>query len=163
MPHLPLRSCLQPGCATLVQSGKCAEHAQMAERRREKTTARGYDAKHQKLRILCFQRDDWRCVDCGWQAELVSDFHRFGLGEPPAAKVLEELRMNFNRGERHLHADHDIPIQVRPELRLDLDNLRTRCDKCHRVKTLREFKQGILSSQERAEGGALSASSPRAI
>jgi hypothetical protein len=27
---------------------------------------------------------------------------------------------------------------VRPDLRLDLDNLRTRCNTCHSAKTMRE-------------------------
>jgi hypothetical protein len=54
--------------------------------------------------------------------------------------VLAELRDRHNRGERHLHADHDVPIAERSDLRLDLDNLRTRCDACHRGKTLRETR-----------------------
>jgi 5-methylcytosine-specific restriction endonuclease McrA len=54
--------------------------------------------------------------------------------------VLDELRDRHNRGERHLHADHQIPVADRPDLRLDLDNLRTRCDGCHRAKTVRETR-----------------------
>jgi 5-methylcytosine-specific restriction endonuclease McrA len=54
--------------------------------------------------------------------------------------VLAELRDRHNRRERHLHADHQVPIEDRPDLRLDLDNLRTRCDGCHRAKTVRETR-----------------------
>jgi 5-methylcytosine-specific restriction endonuclease McrA len=54
--------------------------------------------------------------------------------------VLAELRDRHNRGDRHLHADHQIPVADRPDLRLDLDNLRTRCDGCHRAKTVRETR-----------------------
>src|SRR6202035_3298932 len=56
-------------------------------------------------------------------------------GAPPTDLVLAELRHRHNRGERHLHADHQVPIERRPDLRLDLDNLRTRCDRCHQAKT----------------------------
>ena len=40
----------------------------------------------------------------------------------------------------HLHADHQIPIEQRPDLRLDLDNLRTRCNRCHNAKSMREMR-----------------------
>ena len=33
--------------------------------------------------------------------------------------MLDELRQRLKRGERHLHADHQIPITVRPDLRLE--------------------------------------------
>jgi 5-methylcytosine-specific restriction endonuclease McrA len=105
---------------------------------RGSSVRRGYDARHRRLRILCFQRDAWRCVDCGWEPEIVRLLRELGLGLPPTKHVLDELRRAFARGERHLHADHQIPIEVRPNLRLDLDNLRTRCDRCHRAKTARE-------------------------
>jgi 5-methylcytosine-specific restriction endonuclease McrA len=68
----------------------------------------------------------------------VADCRRFDLGEPPVEKVLKELRQRLNRGERHLHADHRIPIAVRPDLRLVLDNFQTLCDRCHNRKTLAE-------------------------
>jgi hypothetical protein len=35
-----------------------------------------------------------------------------------------------------------VPIEQRPDLRLDLDNLRTRCDRCHLAKTMRECARG---------------------
>jgi 5-methylcytosine-specific restriction endonuclease McrA len=37
-----------------------------------------------------------------------------------------------------LHCDHVIPIEDRPDLRLDLDNLATRCDRCHNARTMRQ-------------------------
>lgn len=137
------RPCAEPGCSRLVRGNpRCPEHL-VASRRaidhdRGTSAERGYDAHHRRLRVLCFQRDGWRCVDCGWEPEIVRVLREIGLGEPPAQKVLDELRRAFARGERHLHADHQVPITERPELRLDLDNLRTRCDACHRSKTNRE-------------------------
>ena len=69
---------------------------------------------------------------------MVRDFRNFGLGQPPTHQVLAELKERFGQGERHLHADHQLTIESRPDLRLDLDNLRTRCNTCHSAKTMRE-------------------------
>ena len=44
------------------------------------------------------------------------------------ALVPAELPERLKQGEKHLDADHQIPIEVRPDLRLSLDNLRTRCN-----------------------------------
>jgi 5-methylcytosine-specific restriction endonuclease McrA len=54
--------------------------------------------------------------------------------------ILDELRRAKNRNDRHLHGDHQIPIEERPDLRLSLDNYRTRCSTCHSAKTMRELK-----------------------
>jgi 5-methylcytosine-specific restriction endonuclease McrA len=144
MPSTIHHPCAHPGCPRLVEQGepRCPEHLAKARRAldqaRGNSTERGYDADHRRLRILCFRRDSWQCVDCGWEPEIVRVFREVGLGVPPTQKVLDELRRAFARGDRHLHADHRIPIAERPELRLDLDNLRTLCDRCHRAKTMRE-------------------------
>jgi 5-methylcytosine-specific restriction endonuclease McrA len=138
------RPCTTPGCPELTPGGPCELHRRARQRehdeRRGSSRDRGYDADHRRLRVLCFQRDEWRCVDCGWEPEIVRVFREVGLGDPPTERVLSELRDRHNRGERHLHADHQIPIEERPDLRLDLDNLRTRCDGCHRAKTVRETR-----------------------
>jgi|GEM_PF-3284962 len=139
-----LRPCSTPGCPELTPGGPCEQHRRIRQRehdeRRGSSRDRGYDADHRRLRILCFQRDGWRCVDCGWEPTIVADFRQYGLGDPPTDRVLAELRDRHNRRERHLHADHQVPIEDRPDLRLDLDNLRTRCDGCHRAKTVRETR-----------------------
>jgi 5-methylcytosine-specific restriction endonuclease McrA len=72
----------------------------------------------------------------------VADCRRFELDDPPVGKVLDELRQRLNRGERHLHADHELPIAVRPDLRLVLTNLQTLCDRCHNRKTRLETAAG---------------------
>ena len=139
-----LRPCSTPGCPELSSAGPCESHRRTRQlehdERRGTSAERGYDADHRRLRILCFQRDGWRCVDCGWEPDIVSVFREADLGALPTDKVLDELRARHNRRERHLHADHQVPIQQRPDLRLDLDNLRTRCDVCHRGKTVRESR-----------------------
>jgi 5-methylcytosine-specific restriction enzyme A len=141
-----LRPCSTLGCPELTSVGPCEQHRRARQRdhdeRRGTSTERGYDADHRRLRVLCFQRDCWKCVDCEWEPEIVRVFREAGLGVPPVQVVLEELRRAFARGIRHLHADHQIPIEEQPELRLDLENLRTRCDACHRAKTRRESVRG---------------------
>ena len=69
---------------------------------------------------------------------MVRLFRESGLGIPPTDRVLEELRAAFARDDRHLHADHEITIEARPDLAEALDNYRTRCNVCHMVKTARE-------------------------
>jgi 5-methylcytosine-specific restriction endonuclease McrA len=137
-----LRPCTFPRCPELTTGGPCEFHRRERQRehdvRRGTATERGYDVDHRRLRVLCFERDGWRCVDCTWEPDIVKAFREAGLDGPPTDSVMVALRESFNRGERHLHADHEIPIAERPDLRLDLDNLRTRCDGCHRAKTMRE-------------------------
>jgi 5-methylcytosine-specific restriction endonuclease McrA len=139
-----LRPCSAPGCPELTAGGLCESHRrarqQQHDEHRGTSSERGYDADHRRLRILCFQRDGWRCVDCDWEPDIVRLFREAELGDPPTETVLAELRARHNRGERHLHADHQVPIAERPDLRLDLENMRTRCDACHRGKTLRESR-----------------------
>lgn len=144
MPHLPARACAH--CGGNHRHGTTCQ-VQKRERtiwdlRRGTPTERGYDKHHRVLRVQCFLRDAWRCVECGWRPPIVEQFSEFGLGVPPTEAVLAELTELHRRGERHLDADHEIPISDRPELRLSLDNYRTRCDRCHKAKTLREANEG---------------------
>jgi hypothetical protein len=139
------RPCSYPGgCGALVEigsdEGRCPDHQRKepAAFRRGKTVERGYGADHRRLRILCFKRDSFRCVDCGWEPELVALFREAGMGFPPSDRILEELRHAYALGRRHLHADHEIPIEVRPDLSDSLANYRTRCNECHNAKTARE-------------------------
>jgi 5-methylcytosine-specific restriction endonuclease McrA len=60
-------------------------------------------------------------------------------------RVLDELRRRYTRGDRHLHADHILPIEEQPDLRLDLNNLATRCNTCHNARTMRQANQRATS------------------
>jgi len=142
MSNVPPCPCSVPGCPALTSRGRCDAHRRESDALRGSSAERGYDADHRRLRILCFVRDGWRCVDCRWAPEIVEQSRGFGMGAPPTDLVLAELRHRHNRGERHLHADHQVPIRGRPDLRLDLDNLRTRCDRCHLAKTKRDCAGG---------------------
>lgn len=138
---MPLKPCSFPGCPRLSRNPRCDRHALETERRRGTHTERGYDSNYQLLRVLCFQRDNWRCIDCGWEPDLVTLHRTMSMGPVPLDRVLTELRRRYTRGERHLHADHVAPIEERPDLRLVLDNLATRCNVCHNARTMRQVNQ----------------------
>ena len=143
MASAPKRTCNVPGCGVLIDGESyCPEHRRRQDKQRGTSASRGYDTDHRRLRLICFERDAWRCVECGWEPDIVADCRRFELGDPPAEKVLVELRQRFSRGERHLHADHRVPIALQPDLRLVLENLQTLCDACHNRKTLQEKDGG---------------------
>ena len=85
---------------------------------------------------------------------MVRDCRLAGIDAPPADVVLDELRRAKNAGDRHLHCDHVVPIEGRNDpRRLDLDNMQTLCDTCHRRKTMREW----------AHGGVVPPSPPRLV
>lgn len=143
--RLAKRACRTPGCFNTASRGARCDACQRAQqaaqdKQRKSPVGRGYDEQHRRLRVLAFQRDGWRCVDCAWRPSIVRDFEQYELGEPLLAEVLEELRKAKNAGEQHLHGDHIVPIEERPDLRLDLDNYATRCNKCHNAKTMRELQ-----------------------
>src|SRR5229473_3064400 len=96
-----LRPCSIPGCPELTEGGPCESHrrARQLEHdvRRGTSAGRGYDADHRRLRVRCFERDGWRCVDCGWEPDIVRVFREVGLGVLRADKVLDELRGAFAR------------------------------------------------------------------
>lgn len=139
------RPCSIPGCPELTHKRLCGAHRQARQReqdeRRLGASQRVYDAAYRQLRILCFQRDGWRCRDCGWMPDVVRDFQLHELGEPPTEVTLAELRGRHNRHERHLHADHQLRIADRPDLRLSLENLATLCSSCHSSKSMKEMRQ----------------------
>lgn len=141
LPALPLKQCSKLGCRALTAHGRCDAH-QIIQPVRGTTVERGYGADHKRIRILCFERDDWRCVDCGWEPEIVRAFREAGLDPPPTEQVIDDLKRAFARGDRHLHADHVVPIEVNAELRLVLGNLATRCNRCHNRKRASEHAAG---------------------
>ena len=141
---LPLKPCVVPGCPRLCRGARCEFHSLQQETSRGTSTDRGYDVWHRRLRPLCFERDNWRCVDCGWQPDLVKFYQHMNLGAIPVERVFDELRQRANNGQRHLHMDHIQTIEDRPDLRLMLDNVATRCNVCHNK---RSYGQAGLDSR----------------
>jgi 5-methylcytosine-specific restriction endonuclease McrA len=143
--RLPKRPCKTVGCPFFaVAGGRCTACVRLANIGRGSPSRRGYDEKHRTLRVLAFQRDKWRCIECGWEPDTVRDSRAYGLGEPPTDAILEELRLRRLRNDRHLHGDHEASIATRPDLRHDLDNYRTLCNTCHSAKTLREQRGSVV-------------------
>jgi 5-methylcytosine-specific restriction enzyme A len=117
MPWAAPRTCNHPGCRALIKGrgGHCDEHrkqryAQVDERRGSKAS-RGYDAAWRRLRLLKLTKNPvCECDDCRSNGRLT-----------PAAVV-----------------DHIRPIAERPDLRLDINNLRSMAKRCHDKHTASE-------------------------
>lgn len=76
---------------------------------RPNAAARGYcDARHKAWRLEVLVRDAYVCQHCG--------------------------RVCGKKGEAH--ADHIIPVAVRPDLRHDVANGRCLCHSCHSRRTI---------------------------
>jgi 5-methylcytosine-specific restriction endonuclease McrA len=142
VPTTPAAACRQQGCPRTTRNGFCDEHRRERYRAQDEqrgtSTERGYTGAYRVLRLQAFARDEWRCIECGWEPDLVKLFRRANAGFPAAHQLLEELRIRHNAGDVHLHCDHRIPIEERANLRLSLPNLQTLCSSCHARKTLRE-------------------------
>lgn len=81
---------------------------------RPNAAARGYcSARHKAWRQAVLERDGYICRDCG--------------------------RVCGSKGEAH--ADHVIPVKVRPDLRYEVSNGACRCASCHQKKTNAESRQ----------------------
>jgi hypothetical protein len=75
---------------------------------RPNAAARGYcDGRHKAWRLAVLERDNWQCKACG--------------------RVCGR--------KREAHADHIIPVAVRPDLRYEVDNGRCLCHSCHSRRT----------------------------
>ena len=161
MPMLPKRGCSESGCRSFAMAGSshCKTHTRSVQKASQRfyddrcgtRIERGYDAAYDRLRIQCFVRDKWRCGACGWEPLVVETFRLADLGAVAVDAVLDELRRAKLAGERHLHMDHVLPITTHPGLRLDLSNVQTLCDSCHRRKTLKE--NGLRPVQRMAAQG----------
>lgn len=118
MPDAPLKVCRWPGCHELTRdrSGYCPAHQDRAEERRKQharlwsrergnTTLRGYGRDWQTLRES-FLRDHPLCARCLAQGVI-----------RPATVV-----------------HHVQPVEQRPDLRLNPDNLEALCRNCHELE-----------------------------
>jgi 5-methylcytosine-specific restriction protein A len=104
MPSLAKRPCTSPGCPELVASGRCPRHAQAYDRARGTTAERGYANGWQRVR----------------SAKLV-------------ANPFCQIRTHCH-GAMATEVDHIIPIDQRPELRLEPSNLQSSCKACNVAK-----------------------------
>lgn len=111
MPTRPQRPCRYPRCPELVDSGYCANHAELdkrADRWRGSAASRGYDANWRRFRIA-YLRKHPLCVDCLAQQRVMA------ATEP----------------------HHVQKVRDRPDLMYDERNLMPLCKPCHQVRTAR--------------------------
>ncbi len=137
MPMASPRPC-SAACAVLVYGGgQCPAHRLQYEQQRGSPDQRGYDAAWRVIRLHALRRDGWQCVQCAWQPDIVINCQVHGL-ELPERAVLAELSERRRRNMTHLQVDHIRTVEAQPQLRLDLDNLRTLCSRCHSARTMRD-------------------------
>lgn len=113
MPNLPKKRCRYAGCLNTTRNRFCDEHAALAmkliDNRRGSARERGYDSDWEKVAELR------RSIDCC---------------------LCQPCLKNHNLLTASRTVDHIIPIHVRPDLRLDIDNTQVICSPCHTRKTL---------------------------
>lgn len=114
------KPCSIAGCPNLTSERWCEGHktnkhvARSYDDRRGSSASRGYDGNWRRIRKVALLRDNYLCQEC-----LKDD------RPTPANEV-----------------HHILGIDVRPDLRLDLDNLSSVCAPCHKRLTAEE--QGIF-------------------
>lgn len=112
MPNKLKTVCRYPGCSKSTRNTWCEEHARESSRprnvQRPTAHARGYDHAWRRIRNRYIKAN-------------------------PFCEVCDRERNKIVM--RNLEVDHVIPIEQRPDLRLDWNNLQTLCRKCHARKT----------------------------
>ena len=74
-PHRALTVCNIPGCPTLTDGGRCAEHRREAEQRRGNASSRGYGHQHRtRFRAAVLARDPV-CTLCRQRSSVHADHH----------------------------------------------------------------------------------------
>jgi 5-methylcytosine-specific restriction protein A len=114
MPNAPKRPCRHPGCPALTRERYCEQHARQHAREswqrmnalpRESAARRGYDRKWAECRKAYLAAHPL-CEDC------------LAEGRTAAAVLVH----------------HKEPVDERPDLRLNWENLRGLCRNCHEIR-----------------------------
>ena len=115
MPLTPKRACEKPGCKTIVVNARyCEQHKPKDDR--GNSSERGYDAAWQKVRKLKL------------------------LQEPLCEDPFKQHKENAVAATE---VHHRVGVRVRPDLRLDIDNLMACCHVCHsRIERINERHNG---------------------
>lgn len=124
MPAHSLKPCAHPGCGVLVTTRRCEQHTRQQRQQQDSirgtSAERGYDYAWRQLRSRFLQANPLcQCDECTSAKRCL-----------PATVV-----------------DHRIPIEERPDLRLEWSNLRAMAKACHDAHTARTRGFG------RARGG----------
>ena len=117
--RMPLRlktRCRYPGCGRAVRGAYCEQHAgtkRRMDRGRGSAKERGYDRDWERVAEMRRGLDAYICRSC---------FDK--TGRIIIAKLV----------------DHIIPIHVRPDWRLEIDNTQVLCNGCHTAKTNEDLR-----------------------
>jgi 5-methylcytosine-specific restriction protein A len=135
--RIPTR-CSHPDCPATVRGQRfCDQHRGTASRwsdqRRGTAAERGYDHDWAQVADERRRLDDHLCQPC-----------------------LNEQRLTASRT-----VDHIVPVHVRPDWRLEINNTQVLCDGCHRAKTNADTRRYgsstavvLHSDQQRARNAA---------
>ena len=122
----PKRPCAKPGCPNLTTEKYCQEHQALAGQDRKDRHALYDKYKRDKKAAEFYKSVAWLKVR---QQRLIKDK---GLCQD----CLEKKKISMAT-----EVDHIIPVKVRWDLRLNLDNLRSLCHRCHMKKTAEDKKK----------------------
>ena len=122
----PKRPCGRPGCRNLTTERYCEEHQHLQEEQ-ERARHRHYDTHQRDKRAAAFYKSvAWRRL----REQALMRNH--GLCQ----ECLKVQRIT-----PATEVDHVIPIKVRWDLRLHLNNLQALCHRCHMRKTAEDKKR----------------------
>lgn len=102
MPSRPKRPCNHIGCPKTVSSGYCEEHKKQANKYRGSFRERGYDSRWDKIRRMKVRQDPL-CEICKQEDRLTP------------VEIVHHIKK----------------VTDRPDLLLDMDNLKSVCRACH--------------------------------
>jgi 5-methylcytosine-specific restriction enzyme A len=139
VPSALLRACAAPGCAHLVTSGRCPQHAREHEQYRGTAAERGYDHAWRELteRFRSMLIHAGVVPVCGARlpgAPMTQDSHCQTAG----------LLVGDGAGGQRLHTDHIVPHRGDKALMWDVLNLQLLCREDHNRKTQGEQQRGVV-------------------
>jgi 5-methylcytosine-specific restriction enzyme A len=117
VPDLLKKRCGYPGCPGTTRDRYCDEHRPLArrfyDRKRDTTAERGYDSDWERV------AEHRRQLDCGLCRACLEE------GLLTASPIV----------------DHIIPLHVRPDWRLEIDNTQVLCHPCHTRKSSDDLRR----------------------
>lgn len=141
-PMAALRPCAEPGCPTLVPSGRCATHARQADQHRGTAEARGYtwrDWTPFRRRFLALLVEANILPVCG--AALPD-----GPAQRDSACRDAGLFTYTSQDGSSLHFDHEPALEEwersDPTKVCDPHRIVLKCASCHNAKTARTARNG---------------------
>lgn len=106
-----MKYCHEQGCKNLISSGRyCDDHKRRSRNKGSNNKSFYNSQAWRDLKSFCYQRDGGRCTKC--------------------------LKFVFGHSAQHHHI---IPVNKRPDLKLDADNITTLCPKCHMLEEKKSY------------------------